>query len=76
MILYLILIGREQNNCRKFKNLKLIKIFLIAHKKEELKNRLIKRNQNTLQEIEKDLILLMRILNIGLIMIMLLLMKT
>ena len=37
----------------KFKNLKLIKIFLIAHKKEELKNRLIKRNQNSLQEIEK-----------------------
>jgi guanylate kinase len=37
----------------KFKNLKLIKIFLIAHKKEELKKRLIKRNQNTLQEIEK-----------------------
>jgi guanylate kinase len=37
----------------KFKNLKLIKIFLIAHKKEELKNRLIKRNQNTIQEIEK-----------------------
>lgn len=37
----------------KYKNLKLIKIFLIAHKKEELKNRLLKRNQNTLQEIEK-----------------------
>jgi guanylate kinase len=37
----------------KFKNLKLIKIFLIAQKKEELKNRLIKRNQNTLREIEK-----------------------
>ena len=37
----------------KFKNLRLIKIFLIAHNKEELKNRLIKRNQNTLQEIEK-----------------------
>ena len=33
--------------------MKLIKIFLIAHKKEELKNRLLKRNQNTLQEIEK-----------------------
>ena len=37
----------------KFKNLKLIKIFLIANKKEELKKRLIKRNQNTIQEIEK-----------------------
>ena len=37
----------------KFKNLKLIKIFLIANKKEELKKRLIKRNQNTIEEIEK-----------------------
>ena len=30
-----------------FKNLKLIKIFLITENKEELKNRLKKRNQNT-----------------------------
>ena len=37
----------------KFKNLKLIKIFLIAKNKEELKNRLIKRNQNTKLEIDK-----------------------
>ena len=37
----------------KFKNLKLIKIFLIAGNKEELKKRLISRNQNTLEEIEK-----------------------
>mgnify|MGYP001206337809 FL=1 len=37
----------------KFKNLKLIKIFLIASNKEELKKRLIKRNQNTVKEIEK-----------------------
>ena len=37
----------------KFKNLKLIKIFLIASNKEELKKRLIKRNQNTDEEIEK-----------------------
>ena len=36
-----------------FKNLKLIKIFLIAKNKEELKKRLVKRNQNTLEEIEK-----------------------
>ena len=37
----------------KFKNLKLIKIFLIAENKEELKKRLIKRNQNTSNEVEK-----------------------
>tara|TARA_E500000178_G_scaffold284432_1_gene285598 strand:+ start:188 stop:760 length:573 start_codon:yes stop_codon:yes gene_type:complete len=37
----------------KFKNLNLIKIFLIANNKEELKKRLIKRNQNTKEEIEK-----------------------
>ena len=37
----------------KFKNLKLIKIFLIAKNKEELRKRLVKRNQNTLEEIEK-----------------------
>ena len=36
-----------------FKNLNLIKIFLIAENKEELKKRLIKRNQNTPEEIEK-----------------------
>jgi guanylate kinase len=37
----------------KFKELNLIKIFLIANNKEELKKRLIKRNQNTDKEIEK-----------------------
>jgi guanylate kinase len=37
----------------KFKNLNLIKIYLIADSKEELKQRLIKRNQNTKEEIEK-----------------------
>ncbi len=36
-----------------FKELKLIKIFLIAKNKDELKVRLIKRNQNTEEEIEK-----------------------
>ena len=36
----------------KFKNLKLIKIFLITDKKE-LKDRLIKRNQNSKKEIEE-----------------------
>tara|TARA_A100001015_G_C14643726_1_gene576439 strand:+ start:108 stop:695 length:588 start_codon:yes stop_codon:yes gene_type:complete len=39
----------------KFKNLKLIKIFLIAKNKEELRKRLVKRNQNTFEEIEKRL---------------------
>jgi guanylate kinase len=37
----------------KFKNLKLIKIYLITENKEELKKRLIKRNQNTSNEVEK-----------------------
>ncbi len=37
----------------RFKNLKLIKIYLITDNKEELRNRLINRNQNTETEIEK-----------------------
>ena len=37
----------------KFTNLRLIKIFLIAENKDELKKRLIKRNQNTKEEVEK-----------------------
>ena len=37
----------------KFKNLNLIKIYLITNSKDELKKRLIKRNQNTNEEIEK-----------------------
>ena len=37
----------------KFKNLNLIKIYLITNNKEELKNRLVKRNQNSENEIEK-----------------------
>ena len=37
----------------KFKNLRLIKIFLITENKEELKKRLIKRNQNSEEEITK-----------------------
>ena len=37
----------------KFKNLKLIKIFLITKNKEELKKRLVKRNQNSKKEIEE-----------------------
>ncbi len=36
----------------KFKDLKLIKIYLITDNKEELKKRLISRNQNTPEEIE------------------------
>ena len=37
----------------KFKNLELIKIYLITENKEELKKRLIKRNQNSDEEIKK-----------------------
>jgi len=36
-----------------FKNLRMIKIYLITSNKNDLKNRLIKRNQNSLEEIEK-----------------------
>ena len=36
----------------KHKNLKLLKIYLIAENKEELKKRLIKRNQNSEKEID------------------------
>ena len=53
----------------KFKNLKLIKIYLITDSKKELKNRLIKRDQNSEEEIKKRLALLMKILNTGMIMI-------
>ena len=37
----------------KFKNLKLIKIYLITHSKEELKKRLLSRDENTPKEIQK-----------------------
>ena len=37
----------------KFKNLKIIKIYLITSNKKELKNRLIERNQNSNEEVEK-----------------------
>jgi guanylate kinase len=37
----------------KFENLNLIKIYLITNNKEELKKRLINRNQNTADEVEK-----------------------
>ena len=39
----------------KYKNLNLIKIFLITDNKEELKKRLIKRNQNSNKELEQRL---------------------
>ena len=37
----------------KFKDLNFVKIFLITNSKDELKSRLIKRNQNTKTEVEK-----------------------
>ena len=37
----------------KFKNLNLVKIYLITDNKKELKKRLIKRNQDTTKEVEK-----------------------
>ena len=39
----------------RFKNLNLLKIFLITENKEELKKRLIKRNQNSTEEVAKRL---------------------
>jgi guanylate kinase len=39
----------------KFNNLNLVKIFLLASDKNNIRKRLIKRNQNTLDEIEKRL---------------------
>ena len=39
----------------KFKNLDLIKIYLITDNKKELKKRLVKRNQNTLAEVDNRL---------------------
>ena len=36
-----------------FKELNLIKIFLITHSKDELKKRLLKRDQNTEEEVKK-----------------------
>ena len=50
MIFYLILIGKGQKNLSKFNNLKLIKIYLITSDKEELRNRLLKRDQNSKEE--------------------------
>ena len=37
----------------KYKNLKLIKIYLVTENKKELKKRLVNRNQNTEKEVEK-----------------------
>ena len=37
----------------KIKNLNLVKIYLVTASKEELKNRLIKRDQNTKEEVDK-----------------------
>ena len=37
----------------KFKELKLIKLYLITDSKEELKKRLLNRDQNTKEEVEK-----------------------
>ena len=45
--------GKEQNSYQNLKNLKIIKVYLITSNKNELKSRLIKRNQNSNEEIEK-----------------------
>ena len=52
MILFLILTGRAQKQLSKFKNLNLIKIYLITETRR-IKKRLINRNQNTDEGIEK-----------------------
>ena len=43
----------QEQNSSNYKNLNLVKIYLITNNKEELKKRLIKRNQNTDDEIKK-----------------------
>ena len=52
MISFLTLIGKELNKCQNLKNLKFVKIFLTIGK-GELHERLIKRNQNSQEEIVK-----------------------
>ena len=47
--------GYTDKACSHYKNLNLVKIYLIADDKKELKKRLINRNQNSLEEIEKRL---------------------
>ena len=37
----------------KYENLNLVKVFLLPPDKKELKNRLIKRNQDSIEEVEK-----------------------
>ena len=56
MIFYLILIGREQNNLSKFKNLKLVKIYLITDNKIELKKRLLKEIKTQKRRLKEGLI--------------------
>ena len=49
----MILIGKEQNNYQNFKILKINKNFFNPQDKNELKKRLIKRDQNTEEEVSK-----------------------
>ena len=52
MTLFLIQIGKDKQ-LSKFKNINLLKIYLITDSKKELKKRLISRKQNSNQEIQK-----------------------
>ena len=55
----------------KYKNLKIIKIYLITDNKKELKSRLIKEIKILKMKLRKDLTHSMKILNTGMIMIIL-----
>ena len=55
MILFLISIGRVNQQLSKFPNLNLIKIFITTKTKKDLKDRLISRNQDGKIEVEKRL---------------------
>ena len=51
--------SKELNNYLSSKYLNLVKVYLITDNKDELRKDFIKRNQNTKEEVEKDLIHLM-----------------
>ena len=53
MTLFLIYDWQGTKQLSKFKNLNLIKIYLITSNKNELKKDLINRNQNSHEEVEK-----------------------
>ena len=60
--------GSEQLS--KFKELNLVKVFILPPSKEELEKRLIARNQDDKESIKKRILHILKILNMQKIMIM------